>query len=56
MTLNIDTDIDEQIKKCEELIVKYEKLEEHSKKLHFITIRELAEMKRLFNKDCTRYV
>lgn len=45
MTLNVETDIEEQIKKCDELLAKYEKLEEHSKKLHFITIKELAEMR-----------
>ena len=46
VTLNIDTDIDEQIKKCQELIKKYEELEGHAKQLHFITIRELAKMRK----------
>ena len=45
ITLNIDTDIDEQIKKCDELLSKYEQLEEHTKRLHFVTVKELAEMK-----------
>lgn len=46
MTLNIDTDLDEQIEKCNELLKKYEELEGHAKQLHFITIRELAEMRK----------
>ena len=45
MTVTVDTDIEEQIRKCNELLAKYEKLEEHSKKLHFITIKDLAEMR-----------
>lgn len=45
VTLNIDTDLDEQIKKCEELIKKYEELGGHAKQLHFVTVKELAEMK-----------
>ena len=45
ITLNIDTDIDEQIKKCDELLAKYEQLEEHTKRLHFVTIKEFAEMR-----------
>lgn len=45
MLLQINTDIDEQIKKCDELLSKYEQLEEHTKKLHFVTAKELAEMR-----------
>lgn len=45
VTLNIDTDLDEQIEKCEELIKKYEELGNKGKQLHFVTVRELAEMK-----------
>lgn len=45
MTLNVEMNIEEQIKKCDELLTRYEKLEEHSKKLHFITIKDLAEMR-----------
>lgn len=43
--LIVNTDIEEQIKKCDELLARYEKLEEYSKKLHFLTPRELAEMR-----------
>lgn len=56
LTLNIDTDLDEQIKKCEELIKKYEELEGQAKQLHFITIKELAEALRLFAKHITVYL
>ena len=45
ITFNIDTDLDEQIEKCEKLIRKYEELEGHSKQLHFINAKELAEMR-----------
>lgn len=45
VSLNIDTDLDEQIKKCEKLIKKYEELETHAKQLHFVTVKELAEMR-----------
>ena len=38
VSLNIDTDLDEQIRKCVELIKKYEELEGHAKKLHFVTV------------------
>ena len=53
LTLNIDTDLDEQIEKCEELLKKYEELGNKSKQLHFITIKELAEALRLFTKYST---
>lgn len=45
MTLNINTDISEQIKKCDELIAKYEQLEEHAKQMHFVTVKEFAKMR-----------
>ncbi len=44
-TINIDTDFDEQLKKVEELIVKCEELGDKGKQLHFITIKEFAEMR-----------
>lgn len=56
ISLNIDTDLDKQIEKCKELIKKYEELEEHAKKLHFATIKDVADMMRLLNKDCSRFV
>ena len=46
LTLNIDTDLDEQIKKCEELIKKYEELGDKGKQLHFVTVKELAKMRK----------
>ncbi len=45
MTLNIDTNNDEHIKKLDEILAKYEQVEEHAKKLHFVTIKEFAEMR-----------
>lgn len=45
MTLNINTKIEEEIKKCDELLVKYEKLEKQTKQMHFVTIKEFAEMR-----------
>lgn len=44
VTLNIDTDLDELIKKCDELNKQLEELEDKGKRLHFINVRELAEM------------
>lgn len=52
-TLNIDTDLDELIKKCNELNKQLEELGDKGKRLHFITIKELAEMLRLFTKHST---
>lgn len=46
MTLNVDTNCEEQIKKLNELITKYEQLEEQTKKMYFITIKEFAEMRK----------
>lgn len=45
MIVNIDANNDEQIKKLDELIAKYKQLEEQTKKMHFITIKEFAEMR-----------
>lgn len=53
VTLNIDTDIDEQIEKCKELLKKYEELGNKGKQLHFLTIKDMAEAMRLFHSNCT---
>lgn len=45
MTFNIDTNIEEESKKIGELLVKYEQLEQQTKKMHFVTIKEFAEMR-----------
>ena len=45
MTLDVNTNIEEEIKKCNELLAKYEQLEEQTKKIHFVTIKEFAEMR-----------
>lgn len=44
LTLNIDTDLDELMKKCNELNKQLEELEDKSKKLYFVNVKELAEM------------
>ncbi len=44
MTVNIDTNNEEQIKILNEILAKYEQVEEHTKKLQFISIKELSEM------------
>ena len=44
MTVNIDNNNEEQIKILNEILAKYEQVEEHAKKLQFISIKELAEM------------
>ena len=53
--INIHTNFDQQLKKVEELIIKCEELGDRGKQLHFITIKELAEAVRLFNKDKSRH-
>lgn len=45
MVVNIDTNCKEQMKQLEELLAKYEQLEEQTKKMQFITIKEFAEMR-----------
>ena len=45
MTFNIDTNIEEESKKIGELLVKYEQLEQQTKKMYFVTIKEFAEMR-----------
>lgn len=44
LTLNIDTDLDELIKKCNELNQQLEELGDKSKQLHFLTIKDVADM------------
>ena len=43
-TLNIDTDLDELIKKCNELNQQLEELGDKSKQLYFLTIKDVADM------------
>lgn len=45
MTFNIDTNIEEESKKIGELLIKYEQLEQQTKKIHFVTIKEFADMR-----------
>ena len=54
-TINIDTDIDETLKKVEELIANCEELGDKGKQLHFLTVKDVANILRLFNKDKSRY-
>ena len=46
MTLNVNTNIEEEIKKCGELLAKYEQLEEQTKQLHFVNIAEFCKMRK----------
>lgn len=43
MTVNINTDIDTQIKQLDEMLEKIKLLEDKSKLLNFVTIEQLAE-------------
>lgn len=52
-TINIDTNIDETLKKVEELIVKCEELGDKGKQLYFLTTKDIAEAMRLFHSGCT---
>lgn len=51
MVLNIDTNFKEQMKQLEELFTKYEQLEEQTKQMNFVTIKEFAEM-----RGCSRKI
>lgn len=53
MVVNVDTNNKEQMKQLEEILAKYEQLEEQTKKIHFVTIKEFAEMRRLFTSYCS---
>ncbi len=53
MTLNIDVNNEEHMKKLSEILAKYEQLEEYTKKLYFATIKDVADMMRLFTKHST---
>lgn len=46
MTINIDADIDENIDKLDELLEKLKLLEDKSKMLNFITIKEFATIRK----------
>ncbi len=46
MTINIDTDIDVNIKKVEELIKKLELLEDKSKMINFLTVEEFSKLRK----------
>lgn len=46
VTVNIDTNFDEQLKKVEELIVKCEELGDKGKQLHFVNIAEFCKMRK----------
>lgn len=45
MNINIETDIDLNIQKVDELVSKLEKLEDKSKLLRFVTIEEFAKIR-----------
>lgn len=45
MTLNIETDIDLNIQKANELLEKLKMIENNSQMLRFITIKEFAEIR-----------
>lgn len=44
MQLNINTNIDEELKKTEQILANLDKIEEKSKALQFITIRDLEKI------------
>ena len=45
MTLNIETDIDLNIQKIDEMLKKLELLEHNTKKINFITIKEFSKLR-----------
>ena len=53
-TVNIDTNIKEELKMLNEMIEKLELLEDKSKMLQFITIRRVCKTQKLQYKNGTR--
>ncbi len=51
MQININTDIDENLKKTKEILANIEEIEEKSKALQFITIKDLANI-----LDCSQSI
>lgn len=45
MTLEINTNTEAELQKLNEYLVKCEEVEEKTKKIHFVTIKEFAEMR-----------
>lgn len=45
MTLEINTTTEADLQKLNEYIIKCEEVEEKTKKIHFVTIKEFAEMR-----------
>jgi len=43
MTVNVNTNIDENLKKIEEMLKKVELLEKNSEMIRFVTIRRVCE-------------
>lgn len=55
MQLNINTNIEEQLKKTEQILVNLDKIEEKTKALQFITIRDLEEILGCSNTIAQKY-
>lgn len=45
MTVNVNTDTEAELQKLNEYLVKCEEVEQKTKKIHFVTIKEFAEMR-----------
>lgn len=45
MTLEINTNTEAELQKLNEYLIKCEEVEEKTKKIHFVTIKEFAEMR-----------
>lgn len=51
MTLNVETDIDLNIKKVDELLEKLKQLEDKSKMITFITIKDFSKLRNISLKS-----
>lgn len=54
MLVNINTTIKEDLKTLNEYLVKCEEAEAKTKQLHFVTIKEFAEMRRMQFSCCSK--
>lgn len=56
MNVNINNDFEKNLKQLDEMLEKIQLLEDKSKLLNFVTIKQFSELRRLFHKGSPRYI
>lgn len=54
--IELDTDIDQEIEKIKELVKNLDAIKEKAKLIHFISIKEFAEITGWRRTNCTRII